>query len=131
MIDLDIKNLKKIKNGWYGVIAVCIFLSLFMLSGVYIIVMGAVKQADFTYLNTAFISLCVLFSLTIYGSLKSKNWGRVLGIITSIMLLFVFPIGTLFGLIGLISFAKAKPIFISDSITYADIKHAYQQELAG
>ena len=130
MIDLDVKNLKKIRNGWYGVVSVCVFLSLFMLAGVYIIVMGAVKESSFTYLNSAFISICLLFTLTIIGTVQSKNWGRVLGIITSVLLLFVFPIGTLFGLVGLISFAKAKPIFTSDSITYKDIKLAYQKEIA-
>ena len=55
MIDLDIKNLKKIKNGWYGVIALCVFLALFMLTGVYIIVMGAVKEANLAFLNSAFV----------------------------------------------------------------------------
>jgi hypothetical protein len=63
----------------------------------------------------------VLWCAAAYGALTRKQFGRILNIILSCILLLGIPIGTVIGIVGLWSFLKTEALFGSSKISHAEL----------
>ena len=56
----------------------------------------------------------LFFGLVSYCSWWRPSWGRIPGILYCALALFSFPIGTIIGILGIISYARGGPLFGPD-----------------
>jgi len=54
--------------------------------------------------------LC-FFGLVSYGSWRRPSWGRIPGVVCCILALFLVPIGTAIGVLGLIAYGRGRDLF--------------------
>ncbi len=67
-----------------------------------------------------------LYFLAGIGMAMRTTWGRIAGIIVSCIALVGFPIGTIFGILGLFAFIGAPRLFGPSRVTHAQLKKAYK-----
>ena len=53
----------------------------------------------------------LLAAATFFGMWRFQHWGRILGIALCVLLLPIFPWGTIFGILGLAALIGSKPLF--------------------
>ncbi len=117
--DFSEKETKKILASWRQLKLLCIVWALFfVLPGIImipLIIPGVINGKSYPIEGALFfIAFSSLFGLAIFGSLKLKIWGRILGIILCFFLLFGFPVGTLLGVVGLIAYSRLKFAYKAD-----------------
>ncbi|MEJ2694218.1 MAG: hypothetical protein P8166_14555 [Candidatus Thiodiazotropha sp.] len=81
------------------------------------------------YVDTSTISTWQLFvflyfCISTYACFARPHWGDIVGVISSVIFLFSFPIGTMFGILGLRAITKNKQLFGKDRITDAELSDA-------
>ncbi len=113
------KQIKKIASSWRQLKLLSIAWGFFFvfpgLSMILLAIYGAMNESPFpTEVLVVFLAISAVFGLTIYGSLKRKSWGRILGVIVCALLLFAFPIGTFLGIVGLVAYSRLKFAFSPD-----------------
>ena len=59
------------------------------------------------------------------GSWRFQHWGRILSIALCVVILLVFPWGTIFGILGLAALIGSKPVFGGNRLSQAQL----QQEI--
>jgi hypothetical protein len=69
----------------------------------------------------------ILFSMSAIGLFKRTNWGRTLGIISCVLLLLVFPIGTIIGIVGIRALSSAPGLFGGNTLTHDEIKNEFNK----
>ncbi len=111
------KELKRISNNWRHLKLVlylfCIFSALPAVSlAVLLIVVPTDESNNFFGVSVVFGVLTAIYLLATYGTLSLKPWGRYLGIVVFGISLLSFPIGTLFGAIGLVAYSRLKQFFV-------------------
>ena len=106
-------------SGMAGIILIGTALIGFMLaSGM----PGIQSDGNFTLVIWAILAFNLL---TVIGLIMRTQWGRILGIITSVLMLIRIPIGTIIGIMGLFAFLKAKELFGPNRIKHRDLKLAF------
>jgi hypothetical protein len=60
--------------------------------------------------------------LAAIGSFLFKTWSRLLSMALCVLLLIAFPIGTIFGVLGLIALWGSKPLFGSNRISQDQLR---------
>lgn len=56
-------------------------------------------------------SIALLATATFFGMWRFQHWGRILGIVLCVLLLPIFPWGTIFGILGLAALVGSRPLF--------------------
>jgi hypothetical protein len=127
---LNPDELKKIIDGWNRLMLVCIVWGLSLLlwiGGIIIPHMFMYAEPRFDAILYFIIPLICLIVAAIVGTRRKKEWGRILGIVLCSIMLIGIPIGTFFGIVGLIGYSGAKPLFGPNGIEYSKVKLAYNQ----
>ena len=76
--------------------------------------------------NIALLVSLVALGLVTLGSFQRTRWGRLIGIILSLLLVSAFPIGSVFGLIGLTIYIRADKLFGATAISHSQLKQEYR-----
>jgi len=120
--ELETEILQKIVSSWKKIVVACVFMAFSAL------VLGAVVVGSFGSKNEGSI-LVIVFAMqaflniiAIIGVILRQSWGRWLGQLVCVFLLFAFPIGTIFGVVGLIGFDGAKLLFNGSKVTVSEVK---------
>jgi thiol:disulfide interchange protein len=74
----------------------------------------------------ALIGACVFYLITSIGLFKRTSWGRIMGIIVSIISLISITLGTIIGIVGLFAFVKAPNLFGENKILHKDLKAEFK-----
>jgi len=120
----EFKTLQKLYYRSCNVNAITFFIGLGLASilVVFFISLGEIGSGFIL----VFIGLVIFFTLTVVSLYKRKSWGRVLGIIASIMSLLNFPLGTLIGVFGLFAFIGAPQLFGVNRIEHKALKAEFK-----
>lgn len=79
--------------------------------------------------DTALLVSLLTLALVTVGSSRRTRWGQVSGILLSLMLVSVFPLGTVFGLIGLVVYVRAGRLFGSGAASHRQLQQEYAQRV--
>lgn len=72
------------------------------------------------------LGTCAITILVTYGVVKGDRWRWLTLIVICVAVLFLFPVGTVIGAIGLITVPRAKALFSADRVSYIDVKSEYK-----
>lgn len=71
---------------------------------------------------------CILWGVvSAYACFARPRWGAATAFLTSLLLLFAFPIGTIFGILGIRAVANGQPLFGDSRITDTALTEAAGQ----
>lgn len=93
-----------------------------------------VDGREFNKLGMAFFSM--FYALSAYSCFKRPAWGRLIGFFAAFSLIFAFPLGTFFGVVGSRALINGDRLFGNNRITNGELgelivaieRHAYRQE---
>ena len=126
--DLDFKRLKKMYHRSSNVNVITFLLGLGM-----IFITFAALAPDSTNsieMRIFLFGLASLYAIAVVGLFKRTAWGRILGIMISILTLFGFPLGTLIGACGLFAFFGAPQLFGKNRVTHREVKAEFYLQKA-
>jgi hypothetical protein len=67
----------------------------------------------------------VLFTAVAVGALSAKKWGFWVTLCASVLMLFIFPLGTIIGGFGLRGLYLTKEIYYNPEYSFKKLSHAY------
>jgi len=122
--DLDFKKLKKLYYRSCNVNAITFLIGLALI----FILVGLFQSRD--QIDSLFLlmisGLVVFYVLAIVGLYTRKSWGRILGIIVSVLSLINVPVGTLIGIFGLFAFIGSPQLFGENRFTHEALKTEFK-----
>ncbi len=125
---LEFKQLRKLYHRSCNVNAIAFLMALgFTAMAVMTLIPGGGNDTPMTLM---FIGLTAFYAVALVGLFKRTGWGRILGIIVSILCLASIPIGTIVGVCGLFAFFGAPQLFGADRITHRELKLEYKLQKA-
>lgn len=74
----------------------------------------------------AVIGFLCFVAASIYACYARPIWGRAVGIVFCCGILFGFPIGTIFGILGLIAFIQGRQLFGPERFLGKDLEREYK-----
>ena len=120
---LDFAKIKKLYHRSSNVGAITALLAI----GSVALTALAITSVDYDAIGKViFIALAVFYAVAVVGLYKRTSWGRILGIITSILSLINIPIGTIIGIAGLFAFFKSPELFGQNRLTHKDLKKEFK-----
>lgn len=125
--DIPTKELKKLRNDSHTIRAVAALLILglliMLLAGGFLLFgnIGNGGPAGVFELIPLLI-VGVLNSVVLVGLIKRANWGRILGFISGALMLFGFPLGTLIGVLFMVSLGRGKRLFGPDRLVHKQLE---------
>jgi hypothetical protein len=101
---------------WWGIKLCFLIYAFAVIFPLYISNILKIGKADIVQNIIVFFMLAFmfLFGAAIWGTLKRKTWGYWFGYIVSMISLLGFPIGTLIGIFGIMSYNRAAVLFGHD-----------------
>lgn len=115
---LSTKEVKKLHNRSRSLRA----LSFFWLLAAALCVVFTATAAPQTVGSIIYPVYAGLAVLAAIGSFLFKTWSRLLSMALCVLLLIAFPIGTIFGVLGLIALWGSKPLFGSNRISQDQLR---------
>jgi hypothetical protein len=113
--DIETKKLKQLYNASRSIKALCAIWILGLVFQIVILLYASFAQGltpeKRIHAFMFFVPIIVLNLATIIGCFQWASWGRILGAITCILILFGFPLGTILGILGLIAFIRSPELF--------------------
>lgn len=117
---LATKDLKRLYNLSRAIRALSLF---WLLAASFAILVIASPRSELSATGTAIYSVFALIAaVAAFAGWRFLASGRVLGLAVSAVLLAAFPIGTLFGVLGLVAFWRGKPLFGAGRLTRESLK---------
>lgn len=125
--NLSDKELKKLFFLSTGVEQFCIFLlfSLFCTVAMAMPVTWPGQPEAATGSPGAIMASLVTLSVVVVGGFRRNRLGYFAGIGLCLLLVAVFPVGTVFGLIGLILYIKSARLFGRNAIPHSQLRQEY------
>lgn len=121
--DIPTKDLKKLRNDSHTIrtVAFLIFLGFAILCIVLIgVLVGGVNELALEH--GIMLALAVWYPFVLTGLVKRTNWGRILGIISGVLMLAGIPVGTLIGILFLVSLSRSKRLFGPERLFHKDLE---------
>jgi len=120
--DLPFEDLKKLYHRSCNVSAITFLLGLGCIG-----LIGAffLPMEEATSMRYLFIGLGLFYAAAAAGLYNRTSWGRILGIIVSIISLINIPLGTLIGIFGLFAFFGSPQLFGPDRVKHKALKNEY------
>ena len=119
---LDFAKIKKLYHRSSNVGAITALLILGC-----IVLLGLGTKSDISGIEKIiYISIGLFYAVAVLGLYKRTSWGRILGIITSILSLISIPIGTIVGIAGLFAFFKSPELFGVNRLTHKNLKREFK-----
>jgi len=125
LAQLDRKSLRRLRRSSH---------SLLTLGGLYIVL--AVILFLFSFLDNldrmnlaSFLRYAIFLSFlaaTAYSFLARPRWGRVFGYISMGLALLLYPVGTLFGLLGILALIQGGALFGSKRVYHRSIEREWR-----
>jgi hypothetical protein len=78
-------------------------------------------------LTAFYVGIGIVFVAGTVTSYMRPRWGRWLGIVLCVLMLFNIPLGTAIGIIGLIAYAQGGKLFGRDRLLHTDVAAVYKQ----
>ena len=78
-------------------------------------------------LVTVLLALGFLALAACISSFTRPAWGRWVGVVIAIVALLGFPLGTLIGILALVYYAQAKPLFGPGRFTHKEVVEVFKQ----
>ncbi len=75
-----------------------------------------------TPLLMPFLLIVTFYVTALVGIIRRPRWGWDMGQLMCGLYLFLFPIGTIIGIVGLVAFARGRDLFGPDRPKYADLR---------
>jgi hypothetical protein len=122
--DIPTKELKKLRNDSHTIRAVAALLVLGLL---FILLAVGLMFARSGGALGVFELLFILFfaalnSVVLVGLIRRENWGRILGFVSGTLMLIGIPIGTLIGVLFMVSLARGKRLFGPDRLVHKQLE---------
>ena len=125
--ELDRKSLRRLRRssralfalGWlyFGLVLV-----LFIFSFGPMVEHGRITVAGFL----RYLILLSFFGVTAYSFVARPKWGRVFGYVSMSLALLVYPLGTLFGLLGIFALVGGGCLFGKDGVRHQLIEQEWK-----
>jgi len=125
---LDFKQLKKLYYRSCNVNAITFLLGLAVILLVVVSMLPDTGQE--TTMKWVFMGLAAFYASAAVGLFRRTAWGRILGIIVSLLSLINIPIGTVIGACGLFAFFGAPELFGANRITHRELKSEFKLQKA-
>ena len=77
--------------------------------------------------GSGLIAIGIIYLVASIGIYIRSIWGRIAGIIVSVLALMNFPLGTIFGVVGLFAFGFSSVLFGHNRIKHAELKKAFKE----
>jgi hypothetical protein len=122
--DLHTTELKKLRNDSHTIRAVAALLVLgllFMLLIVGLMFTGS-GGAPGVFELLFILFFAALNSVVLVGLIRRTNLGRILGFVSGAFMLIGFPIGTLIGVLFMVSLARGKRLFGPDRLVHKQLE---------
>jgi hypothetical protein len=119
--DMPTRDLNKLRNDSHSIRAIAMLMMLG--AGFVLLVVGMMLAGEGgIYEAWLFEGIVLVQGLVAFGLLKRPNWGRVVGFIAAVFMLLGFPVGTVIGVLFLISLVRGKRLFGPDRIPHKDLE---------
>lgn len=121
---MDFKKLEKMYYRSHNVSGLAVLMILGILG-----ITGAIFSARLAENYLAiFIIIDLLFLSSVVGIIMRSSWGRILGIISCIvMIINISLLSIIIGVMGLFAFFGAPELFGSERITHKELKEVYKR----
>ena len=125
---LSFTELKKIKTtsdsikllGYFWCVAAAFFIAALLYS------IASKEMAENISFLFSFFALTA--GATAFGLMHREDWGRIVGIIASFIILLGFPLGTVLGAMGLITLLNAEQFFGASAWSHEDILKEFKSK---
>lgn len=124
---LDFDQLKKLYHRSCNVNAITFLMALGMLL---LSTLFLVPTTEEGIPRWFIIAMIAFYGGAVVGLFKRTSWGRILGIVTSIISLVNVPLGTIIGIAGLFAFFGAPQLFGPDRLTHRELKAEFNTQKA-
>ncbi|MCU0747983.1 MAG: hypothetical protein MUF13_00350 [Akkermansiaceae bacterium] len=120
--DMPTRELKKLRNDSHSIRAIAVL----MMLGTGLVLLVIVGLMTTEYLGV--MEIGILLGMVAFQGVvsiamfKRPNWGRVIGFISAVFMLLGFPVGTLIGILFLISLVRGERLFGPDRILHKDLE---------
>lgn len=124
--DIPTKELKTLRNDSHTIRAVVALMALGLLimfaAGGLILSQGGEHGLPGAFELIPLMGISALNLAALVGLVIRGNWGRILGFVSGVLMLIGFPIGTLIGVLFLISLGRSKRLFGPDRLIHKQLE---------
>lgn len=121
--DIATPDLKRLRNDSHTLRAIVALIILgICLMGIATIT-SLTSGTGFGALELLFVTgICGIQLVAMIGLIQRANWGRVFGFISAALMLIGFPIGTLIGILFLVSLVRSGRLFGPDRLRHKELE---------
>ena len=131
--EMPFKELRKIYHASHTIRALGALYALVAIGGAAIVMMfgfavqaGASRRGDLGPLMI-FFALVLASAAACVTSYTRQEWGRLLGGFLCILMIFLIPVGTVIGVLGLVAYFQAGKVFGPGRFLHKDVVTVYRQ----
>ena len=124
--DLNDKALKKLYYRSCNVSCIGFLLVIGTIAIIAMVTAGGLYEEMDGSTTAIILIIIALYVITIIGVFMRTTWGRVLGIIACVLMLFSLGIPTIIGIFGLVAFIGAPQLFGAKRVTHKDLKAEFK-----
>jgi thiol:disulfide interchange protein len=123
---LSTKAVKTLYRRARSVRTLCFFWLLVMAMSI-VEIYGAQPGSAVPVVGTVFV---LVTAAAFLGTWRFQHWGRILSIALCVVILLVFPWGTIFGILGLAALIGSKPLFGGNRLSQAQLQREIEYRRA-